>query len=417
MDTFGRGGMMKKAAFCLMAIVLLLSLCACVGKGPGAPQVDITQTPDVSAPQTTPPDAESPEYPFGSPSPAEHPNETTPAGPDKAGRLGFQGGNIGAGGLVCDGGDGYIYYRSESDRWRLYKARPDGSEKTKLSDAAPDCINVLDGWVYYLNYRDGFSIWKVRTDGTGETKLADGYCGNLYVAESGMYFDMRDENNAPSVYRADLDGGNMTLLYPKAWMKYYYGGKVYVYTSQLIALDIATGEEKAVAPTYIHNVTVDESGIYYWAVNEGEYRQVDLDGTNARVLVKGGDYFNYCDGVLYYTGIGENKNGPCHIVYKLNLDSNEKTVLLEEANEFFDQNGMWLGVTFRQLQESAETIDPALFEQSEEGQIFKGLNESVWYVLACGEHLYMRAALRESLVQKGRLDCIARLDGGVVIWD
>jgi predicted small lipoprotein YifL len=104
MDTFGRGGIMKKAAFCLMAMVLLLSLCACVGKGPGAPQVDITQTPDVSAPQTTPPDAESPEYPFGSPSPAEHPNETTPAGPDKAGRLGFQGGNIGAGGLVCDGG-------------------------------------------------------------------------------------------------------------------------------------------------------------------------------------------------------------------------------------------------------------------------------------------------------------------------
>ena len=74
----------------------------------------------------------------------------------------------------------------------------------------------------------------------------------------------------------------------------------------------------------------------------GETKLVDgycgglyLDGSNSRVLVKGSVYFNYCDGILYYTGIGENENGPCHIVYKLNICSNEKMMLLEESNEFF----------------------------------------------------------------------------------
>ena len=407
---------MKRAVLCLMAAALIFSLGACAGNGHALPQDGATPAhgaPDSQTAQPSGPE-EKAQPPTTSP---EHPDAAPPPAADNAERLGFQGGNIGAKGLICDGGDGYVYYRSESDGWRLYRAKPDGAEKTKLSNAAPDCINVLDGWVYFLNYWDGFSIWKVRTDGTDETKLFGGYCGDLYVAESGMYFDMRDENNSPSVYRADLDGGNMALLYPNAWLRYYYGGKVYVYTTQLVAVDIATGEEQVVAPTYIHNVTVDESGIYYWAVNEGEYRHADLDGSNARVLVKGGDYFNYCGGALYYMGIGENKNGPCHIVYKLNVDSNEKTALYEEANEFFDAHGQWLGVTFRQLQESPETIDPKLFEKSVDGMFFKGLNESVWYVYACGERLYMRAALRESLIQKGRLDCIARLDGGVTVWD
>ncbi|NLT95549.1 MAG: DUF5050 domain-containing protein [Clostridia bacterium] len=72
--------------------------------------------------------------------------------------LGFEGGNIGAGGLVCGGKDGYIYYRSESDGWKLYKAKPDGTEKTKLSNRVPGCINVLEGWVYLCDFTDDFSI-------------------------------------------------------------------------------------------------------------------------------------------------------------------------------------------------------------------------------------------------------------------
>ena len=342
----------------------------------------------------------------------------TPDGPvPTAELLGFEGGNIGAGGLVCGGVDGYIYYRSESDGWKLYKAKPDGSGKTELSDRVPSCINVLAGWVYFCDFKENFSIYKVRTDGTDETKLVDGYCNNLYVAESGIYFDMRDDNNTPQVYRADLDGKNMIKLVPDASLMYYYKGKIYLGTKQLGVYDIETGKEKVLAGTYIHNVSADDSGIYFWAADKGEFHCIDLDGVNDTIILHGGDFFNYCSGNLYYMGIGENKNGPCHTVNRLNLTANETVVLLEEANEYFDARGKWLGITFKQFHEHPETIDPELLKPNEQGEVFVGYSESVGYVYTAGKYLFMRAVLRESLLLNGKLDCIARLDCGFLIWD
>lgn len=333
-------------------------------------------------------------------------------------QLGFEGGNIGAGGLVSSGNDGNIYYRSESDGWKLYKAKPNGSEKTKISDRIPSCINVLGDWVYFLDHHDNFSIYKVRTNGTEETKLTDGYyCNNLYVADSGIYFDMRDEKNASHVYCADLDGRNITLLFPNASLMYYYKGRIYLGSAQLGVYDIETGDEKILSQAYAYNISVDDSGIYYWAADEGEFRHMDLDGTNENVILKGGDFFNYSKGNLYYMGISENQNGPCHVINCLNIASNETTVILEEVNEFFNVHGEFMGITFLQYNENPETIDPELFVPNDNGEIFIGYNESVGYVYTLGGYLFMRGSLRESIIQNGKLDCIARLDGSVTIWD
>jgi hypothetical protein len=34
---------------------------------------------------------------------------------------------LGAGGFMCGDGEGWVYYRSESENWYLYKAKLDGS--------------------------------------------------------------------------------------------------------------------------------------------------------------------------------------------------------------------------------------------------------------------------------------------------
>ena len=347
-----------------------------------------------------------------------HPPEPSSAPTE---RLGFLGGNIGAGGLVCAGDDGYIYYRSESEGWRLYRALPDGSNKTKVSDRYASCINVLDGWVYFLDYPEDFPIYKVRTDGTEEIKLVDGYCSNLYVAESGIYFDKRDENNVPYIYRADLDGSNLTMLFPEeASLMYYFKGRIYLGAGQLGVLDIDTSEEKILADTYIYNVTVDGTGIYFWAVDNGEFHRMDLDGSNDSIIVRGGDFFNYAGGNLYYMGISENANGPCHVINRLNVETGENVTLYEELNEYFDAHGNLVGVTFRQFDYG--DYDHDLFEYNDQGeQVLKGggsyYNETVGYVYVAGQYLFMRAALRESLVAKGEFDCIAWLTDGMAIWD
>jgi len=340
-----------------------------------------------------------------------------PAAPESIERLGYEGGNVGAGGLVCGGDDGYIYYRSESDSWKLYKAKPDGSSKTKVSDRVIEGINVLDGWVYFIDHFDGNSIYKVRTDGTEEIKLVDGWCYDLYAAESGLYFDKRDENNHSQVCRADLDGENFTMLVSDMTVAYYYKGNIYYKNSQELGVyDITAKSGKSLVKGETYNVSVDDSGIYYWAVDKEEFHRMDLNGDMDSIIQKGGDYFNYHQGNLYYMGISSNKNGPCHVINRLDLSNNETTLLLEEANEYFDTHGNWLGITFRQWLEHPETVDPSMIDEKD-GGLKNGFNESVGYVYAVGEHLYMRAALRESLLITGKVDCIARLDEDVIIWD
>ena len=116
-------------------------------------------------------------------------------------------------------------------------------------------------------------------------------------------------------------------------------------------------------------------------------------------------------------GISENENGPCHVINRLNIVTNETVTLLEEANEFFNIHGEWVGVTFKQFFEHPETIDPDLMKPNAQGEVEIGESESIYYVFVSSENLYMRCSLRESILQTGKLDCIARLDNGITIWD
>ncbi len=271
--------------------------------------------------------------------------------------------------------------------WKLYRAKPDGLAKSKVSNRVVENINVLEGWVYYIDHLDHNSINKVRPDGTDETKLVEGYCWHLYVAASCMYFDRRDENNMPQVCRADLDGGNLSLLVPDMSVAYYYQGQVYYNNTQELGIyDIPTGSRKTLARTYTNNVSVDNSGIYYWAVDQGEFHHINAaDGADS-LIMPGGDFFNYSRGTLYYMGIGANEKGPYHVVNRLNLAQKETTLLIEEANEYFDSQGDWLGITFKQWHEHPETVDPALLDEID-GGLKNGFNESVGYVYTVGEHL------------------------------
>ena len=140
--------------------------------------------------------------------------------------------------MAGDGGLGLLPQRG--GQWNLYKAAGrDG--KDEAGGGLPACINVLDGWVYYTNYSDGFSLYRVRTDGTGRERLVEGYCDNLYAADSGLYFDRRDENNGSHVYRCGLDGGDLQELLPGYRVSYYYNGSLCLRCPALAAYDIESG--------------------------------------------------------------------------------------------------------------------------------------------------------------------------------
>jgi hypothetical protein len=330
-------------------------------------------------------------------------------------RLGFQGGNINSGGYICDGGDGYVYYRSEKadiDSWTLYKARYNGTGKTKLSSLQPQRINVLDGWVYFISDNSGsYAVNRVRTDGSEEQYLADSAYGGLFVAESGIYFDVFNAEGTMDVARMDLDGGNLRTLIPNAGIKYYFEGKIY-YTNAdgLSVFTPSTGRSSLLTESHTHNLSVDGTGIYYWSVNRNGFVRRDFSSGAETVLVTGSEYYSYTGGYLYYLG-QQPKYWPGQAILRLDTATGETNVLFESTGEYFNASGEWLGLF---VGGSLSEADPALLDQY--GGV-KGYTESAGEVYSCGGHVYMRGTLRDSSLKKGMPLCIARLDNGVVFWD
>ncbi len=331
-------------------------------------------------------------------------------------KLGFMGGNISAGGLISGDGNGWIYYRSENDNWCLYKAKLDGTQKNKLCDDIPSCINVLGDWVYYSNYKDGFSIYRIKSDGSEREKLVDGYCRNLYVTENGMYFDIRDENNSPQVYHAKLDGTDKNLIVQDMRVAAYYDKSLYCYnTKTLKKYDNVTGELDIIYDGYTHNHYADINGIYFWAVDDNKYYKMDYDGKLTE-LAKNGDSFNYADGKLYYIALNADSFDN-YCMYCLDTKTMEKSIILSLSEQYFDiYTGEALGITIKYFRENYDKIDASLFDHYDGA--FIGINEQAGYPYIIEGRVYSRGVLKESKTKNGRWDCIILCNGsGGTVWD
>lgn len=331
-------------------------------------------------------------------------------------KYGFVGGNVGAGGLMAGDGNGWVYYRSESNDWRLYKAKLDGTEKTLLCEDSPCDINVLGEWVYYSNGGDRFSLYRIRTDGTDRQKLINGYCQNLYVTSRGMYFDMRDKNNSAQTYYMELVGGDPMLLVPNMQVAAYFDGTLYCRsTNKLVAYDTETGNTADICRKYTYNVSVDDTGIYYWSVDENTFCHMDPVSGKERVVLVGGNFFNYSNGKLYYLGYGgENNNYIC--MYCLDIDEGTTSTVLSLSDQYFDSNGNLLGITIEQVRDGTVEIDESYFD-NEEG-MFDGLSEQIGYAYIIENKAFSRGVLRKSILETGRADCWLLYDGlGGIVWD
>ncbi|MBV1756442.1 MAG: DUF5050 domain-containing protein [Dethiosulfatibacter sp.] len=312
---------------------------------------------------------------------------------------GFLAGNIGQGGLMAGDSEGKVYYRSESDHWALYKANLDGSEKMKLSDDRISNINVLGGWVYYTNFDDNFSVYKIRTDGSDRQRIFEGYCSNLYVAGDRMYFDMRDESNMSHVYSLGTDGSDLKKIIPEASMAYYYDEAVYYISNNglsLWKLNLETDVNIKLTDKYSTYVLVDDTGIYYWSVNEGTFNQMNLDGGDERVVLSGGDYYNTSSQDIYYIKSSDNYD-----LFRLDLETESEERLSSFSSKVFDENG--------------EVIED-LTNLSEYDFSFQ---EKAAFIYLIEGDVFSRGTLVESLSKSGKVDCLMHFDdeGNAKFWD
>jgi len=129
---------------------------------------------------------------------------------------------------VTDAPDGDIYYMNVVGDWiyyvtndwsYLYKVRTDGAEKTLiLSEVHIQKIDVVGDWIYYATGPGyGMCIYKIRTDGSENTLVTDNEAFNeLNVAGDWIYYSGRyEEGHTSALYKMRLDGSETTLLFDK----------------------------------------------------------------------------------------------------------------------------------------------------------------------------------------------------------
>ena len=116
----------------------------------------------------------------------------------------------------------WIYYTNDNDGRRIYRASIEGDlyqfysrdygeilgirdqkiEKV-TEDSSLGSFNVYEDWIYYSNQSDGYKLYKIKTDGTNRTKLNDRLSTYINIVDGWIYYI----SNA-TVYKMKLDGAN-----------------------------------------------------------------------------------------------------------------------------------------------------------------------------------------------------------------
>jgi hypothetical protein len=150
-------------------------------------------------------------------------------------------GNIINGGYVAQQGE-WIYYsdidispshayvHDDDQNAKLYKMRPDNSDRTKISDDKCQYINVIGDWIFYCNLSDNNKLYKIRANGRDRTKISDDGCGYINVIGDWIFYC--NVSNEYIIYKIKTDGSSRTWLDGKECASYInvFGGWVYYYS-------------------------------------------------------------------------------------------------------------------------------------------------------------------------------------------
>lgn len=99
--------------------------------------------------------------------------------------------------------DGWIYYSSISDDFKLYKISIDGKNKKKISDDSVNYLSIYDDYIYYSNYSYGGYLFKISLDGKDIFQLNETLSEDIQVKGDWIFYKTKS-----GTYKMKGDGSN-----------------------------------------------------------------------------------------------------------------------------------------------------------------------------------------------------------------
>ncbi len=206
----------------------------------------------------------------------------------------------------------WLYYSNAGDNDKLYKINIDGSEKTKICDDKAWDINVLGDWIYYSNESDGYRLYKIRTDGSCRIKLNNDSSHSINVVDDWIYYSSRSDKSR--IYKIRIDGKGRTRLNASEsdlinvsgdWI--YFCNKSDNY--RLYKLSINDGSSEILNNSICRNINVSGNWIYYCNKSKnGIICKMKLDGKDEfEVNSNPADFVNIVDRCVLYSNKKDNE--------------------------------------------------------------------------------------------------------------
>jgi hypothetical protein len=97
-----------------------------------------------------------------------------------------------------------IYYLQDTNKDgknHLCKINTDGSGNTILNEEDSILsLNIVGNWIYYINESDNFKIYKMKLDGSSKMKVIDDTARQILLADGFIYY-----STANGIYKTKLD--------------------------------------------------------------------------------------------------------------------------------------------------------------------------------------------------------------------
>ena len=278
-------------------------------------------------------------------------------------------GNLTNGASVVSDGQ-YIYYRNSSDGYKLYKSKPDGSLKSKISDTRCGSLNIIGDSIYYTGSYGNEGIYKMKKDGSGKTLIVNSQVVGIAVVNDWIYYLERDPSQSQKndLYKIKFDGTGKT--------KINFGSG-----SSLVCADL-------------QNIVVVENWVYLSLYNKLENKEqlfrIKTDGTTAqKVLNIKTRFFSIEGGWIYYSDETYKK------VYKTKVDGTSTTVLYTIPDSIYSlysvnvSNGY---VYFSNYTESKPTEKFGIYKMKTDGSsLVQLLNGSARFLNVAADWIYFEA--------------------------
>ncbi|MBR3132812.1 MAG: DUF5050 domain-containing protein [Clostridia bacterium] len=263
-------------------------------------------------------------------------------------------GNINNRGMVdTAGGKTYLYYyntdveNGDNDKNGLYKI---SGNKVQELDKQKNVryINASGNYIYYLVENDeNKEIVKISKNGKNRTVLVDdietgGATKNeIWVKGKNIYF-IGSNNKLEVINKKGEDRKQVSneemLCFQIVNKDIYFISADY----ELKKMSLNGENVEKITNTNISSFQIYNKKIYYLNMNDEYLYEMDLDGDNAKEVIKNFvRYYNISDGYLYYNKTNEDNKMSIYR-RKLNSKEDEKVVDLEGTYTYIGISGNWM---------------------------------------------------------------------------